>query len=341
MCDHAVRRTPQEDIVIRKLPARPAFTRIDLIAVLALGTICMGLMLPAVRAMQADAQLKGSQDNLRKIGLAVAQHETNHSRLPYGTFHDNTQPKGTADPRFHSFYSGFVAILPFLGEGELFERYDPTLSPDDDTDANKDGWSNKRITETRPKVFISPAMPEPENPPSPGWSSYAWSGGNNEKDKENGGNLTGGSGGWHDGPIVNARQGPVTFAHITDGASHTFLAGDAHYNLVGMMRMDKAKDKKAAEKPVTGNTVWGRGHYPRGFISTNTPPNTFASKHANPNNADWYEQGAFGFRSVHPGGVNFVFCNGSVKLVRDSIPLTLYKALGSRAGGEVLNNDDF
>ncbi|MBP3953746.1 DUF1559 domain-containing protein [Gemmata sp. G18] len=318
---------------------RPGLTRAELLVVILVAFVATGLVLPAVQAARTEAALKASQDNLRKIGMGVAEHVKDHGRLPYGTFHDNTQPKGTADPRFHTFYSGFVAILPYVGEGELFKKYDPALSPDDDTDADKDGWSNKRVTETRPKVFLSPAMPAPEAPPGPGWSSYAWSGGNNDRDKENGGNLTGGSGGWHDGPIVNAKQGAVTFAHVTDGTAQTILAGDAHYCLKGMIHSDK--DKQFAGKPLTGNTVWGRGHYPRGFISTNTAPNTFDSKHSNPNNADWYEQGAFGFRSVHPGGVNFVFCDGSVKFVKDTIPLTLYKALGSRAGGEVLDANDF
>lgn len=320
---------------------RAAVARGEVLVATALAGLVLGIALPAVQAARGDAALKASQDNLRKIGQGVAEHVKEHGRLPYGTFHDNTQPKGTADPRFHTFYSGFVAILPYVGEEELFKRYDVALSPDDDTDADGDGWSNKRVTETRPKVFISPAMPAPEAPPSPGWSSYAWSGGNNDRDKENGGNLTGGSGGWHDGPIVNAKQGAVTFAHITDGTAQTILAGDAHYCLTGMGRTDKDKDKKGGGKPVTGNTIWGRGHYPRGFISTNTAPNTYESKHSNPNSADWYEQGAFGFRSVHKGGVNFVFCDGSVKLVRDTIPLALYKALGSRAGGEVLDANDY
>jgi prepilin-type processing-associated H-X9-DG protein len=314
-------------------------SRVDVFVAVVSLTVLLAMLLPAVQGARIDAELTASHDNLRKIGAGVAAHVAAHGRLPYGTFHDNTQPNGTADPRFHSFYSGFVAILPYVGEAKLFDVYDPTLAPNDETDANRDGWSNKRVTESRPKIFLSPAMPPPEAPPSPGWSSYAWSGGNNDKDRENGGNLTGGSGGWHDGAIVNAKQGPVTIASIADGTSHTFLAGDAHYCLTGMVHSDNSKE--FAGKPLTGNTVWGRGHYPRGFLSTNTPPNTFASKHSNPNNADWYQQGAFGFRSVHPGGVNFVFCDGSVKFVNDKIALTVYKALGSRAGGEVLDADEF
>ena len=45
----------------------------------------------------------------------------------------------------------------------------------------------------------------------------------------------------------------------------------------------------------------------------------------------------FSFRSGHAGGgCNFVFMDGSVKFIRDSIDMTTYQALGSRNGGEVI-----
>lgn len=303
----------------------------------ALGLV-VGLALPAVQAARVEANLKASQDNLRKIAAATLEHEKAVGRLPFGTYHDNNQAGGSADPRFNTFYSGFVAILPYLGEEKLYRVYDPIASPDSDADADGDGWSNKKITESRPAIFVDPSMPAPEAPPSPGWSSYSWCGGNNDVSRLNGGNLTGGSGGTHDGAIVNAKQGGVSLSHVTDGPGYTFLVGDSHYTLTGLTHPKNSKE--FAGKPLTGNTVWGRGHYPRGYLSTNTPPNTHASKHSNPNMADWYEQGAFGFRSVHKGGVNFAFCDGSVRLVSEKIPLAVYKALGSRAGGEVLAESD-
>lgn len=56
--------------------------------------------------------------------------------------------------------------------------------------------------------------------------------------------------------------------------------------------------------------------------------------------SDFYlKSGLHAFRSVHVGGVVFVFCDGSVKFVRDSIDFdTTYRGLGSRAGGEVLGD---
>jgi prepilin-type processing-associated H-X9-DG protein len=45
--------------------------------------------------------------------------------------------------------------------------------------------------------------------------------------------------------------------------------------------------------------------------------------------------------SRHPGGVNVLFGDGSVKFVKDSVNLQTWRALGSRAGGEVISSDSF
>jgi prepilin-type N-terminal cleavage/methylation domain-containing protein/prepilin-type processing-associated H-X9-DG protein len=48
----------------------------------------------------------------------------------------------------------------------------------------------------------------------------------------------------------------------------------------------------------------------------------------------------YSFRSAHPGGgVQFAMADGSVRLVRDSIPLVTLRAMGTRAGGEVFSNE--
>ena len=45
--------------------------------------------------------------------------------------------------------------------------------------------------------------------------------------------------------------------------------------------------------------------------------------------------------SRHDGGTNFLFGDGSVRFLKNSINLNIYQALGSRAGGEVISSDSY
>ena len=48
-----------------------------------------------------------------------------------------------------------------------------------------------------------------------------------------------------------------------------------------------------------------------------------------------------GASSFHPGGVNVLLMDGSVRFVKSSINLSIWNALGTRAGGEVVSADAF
>ncbi len=80
----------------------------------------------------------------------------------------------------------------------------------------------------------------------------------------------------------------------------------------------------------------GRMHYGP-IISTLSTPNS--------PNADCCPYPAFGgnfaMRSRHPGGVNTLFADGSVKFIKNSVNLYTWWALGSKAGGEVISADAY
>jgi prepilin-type processing-associated H-X9-DG protein len=52
-------------------------------------------------------------------------------------------------------------------------------------------------------------------------------------------------------------------------------------------------------------------------------------------------QVGYGASSHHPSGVNVLFCDGSVKFIKDSVNVTAWWALGSRANGEVVSADAY
>jgi prepilin-type processing-associated H-X9-DG protein len=54
-----------------------------------------------------------------------------------------------------------------------------------------------------------------------------------------------------------------------------------------------------------------------------------------------FSYAARGFKSRHPGGANFLFADGSVHFLKQSISPVTYCALGSRNGGEVISADAY
>jgi len=121
----------------------------------------------------------------------------------------------------------------------------------------------------------------------------------------------------------------VRIASITDGTSNTIAAGES----LPAQRAD--------------NNVW---QYSANANGTTVPINypspiscdicgTFG-----PTNSNWACRCAYsntGFKSHHPGGGNFLFADGSVHFLKQSIAMTTYCALGSRNGGEVISADAY
>jgi prepilin-type N-terminal cleavage/methylation domain-containing protein/prepilin-type processing-associated H-X9-DG protein len=149
----------------RSLRARQAsaFTLVELLVVIAIIGILVALLLPAIQAAREAARRSECQNNLKQIGIAVANYELSHKSYPPGCF----LGEGSA-------WSAF--ILPFLEEGNAFDwlviqepvigvNYQWAYSGGQYEDATKlpDNFRNIRIIETVMKVYRCPSAGLPEH----------------------------------------------------------------------------------------------------------------------------------------------------------------------------------
>jgi prepilin-type N-terminal cleavage/methylation domain-containing protein len=324
--------------VLRTGPRR-GFTLIELLVVIAIIAILIGLLLPAVQKVRQAAARMSSQNNLKQIGLAVHNYAGTSEVLPpcnFRTYDSHGYVPGpgepnSSDPAFDRNTSGFILILPHIEQENIGKRYNSLLRPTDTTDPDGDGITNAMILDMPIKTFVSPLMPTPQTPPYLGWGSYAFSAGNRT--------YIGGAGNdaskrysHPDGAVVPgyAGGGKIKLTHISDGTSNTFLAGDMHYTLTGQTYTSGPY----AGQPRTGYTAWGYGHPKYSYAYTTVRMNLATATHTG--EADWHLDGGYSFRSIDPAGCLFVLCDGSVRLVRSGIDHATYQALGSRNGGEVI-----
>src|SRR5262249_44270191 len=129
----------------------------------------------------------------------------------------------------------------------------------------------------------------------------------------------------------------VTIAGITDGTTGTIMFGERN-------RVDPTYDR------IYGGSFGGRS----GWAWTNTLPG-FDSLFGTAMPYNWviptsltadpgfiYEDLRFStYGSQHSGGANFCFCDGSVRFISDSAPLTMLQGLSTRNGGEVIDDSQF
>lgn len=296
---------------------RGGFTLIETLVVLGVLATLVGLLLPAVQQVRGAAVQSRCTNNLRQVGLALHAIHDRRGQFPPGfRFLDESEP--------YLFQSWQAALLPYLEQWALWEATQRAyeVSPIDPyQNPPHVGYSTVvRVLTCPADGRLAHSQPAEKTGRTIGLTSYL--------------GASGVDLGTYDGTLfVDSR---VRLTDITDGSSQTLLAGerpppaDREYGswysgagqVLAPMATGSADCVLGARERNVGLPALPATHCPEGPYHFG--PGTLGRR------CD-----VFHFWSMHAGGANFLFGDGSVHFLRYSAD-GLLPALASRAGGEAV-----
>lgn len=290
---------------------RRGFTLIELLVVIAIIAILVALLLPAIQQAREAARRTQNRSRLREIGIALHNYHDLHRCFPPGWIGVNRA--GQPDVEGLNGFGWGAMILPMLGEEPLYKRLDYLRSVS--------APENAEARETVLAVFRSPndisqSLWWLESEETPGTklarlptANYVGNWGTTElEDCEElpAGRRCKGNG-------VFYHNSKVELADLIDGASNTFLVGE---------RRTDQRHEPPWHSTWVGVIAGGEEAFARILGVADHTPNSPAA-HLDD------------FSSYHEGGVFFLFGDGRVRFVSETIDLSVYQSLATRAGQEV------
>ena len=113
--------------------ARRGFTLVELLVVIAIIGILVGLLMPAVQAAREAARRAQCQNNLRQMGLAVANFESAQKKFPRAGEHFATNPATGVIHKTQCYQSLTTMILPYLEQQAVYESMNKALRHNEGT----------------------------------------------------------------------------------------------------------------------------------------------------------------------------------------------------------------
>jgi prepilin-type processing-associated H-X9-DG protein len=326
---------------------------IELLVVIAILGIMMALLLPAVQKVREAANRAKCTSNLKQLGLAM-----HHYHDVLGSFPPGVEQKVGPDyqdlPPNLFRWSAHTKLLPYLEQGNIYNSLDlrNPLFVDSGLDVapqNVLGISQTLSIFLCPSDWGTPFVPISIAPGDQRDSGLKFGPTNYVACVGSGAN----SGSRTNADGICFIDSKIRIGDITDGCSNTALMSEG---LLGMGGDDLLKAPTPSQiprvygyywnaKPLDPNVcanvgLWdtnGQSKWADGEVYCTLYDHGYA-----PNSPLWdcisvgYSWKAA--RSNHPGGVNLLLVDGSVRFVANGVDLATWQALGSRAGREVLGD---
>lgn len=314
---------------------RKGFTLIELLVVIAIIAVLVSLLLPAVQQAREAARRSQCKNNLKQFGLAIHNYVTALNVMPLS----------------QSKFSVHTYLLPYLEQQAVYDLIDFNS-----VGATYSSPSNAVPLAVNIPMFLCPSDTYSGIPA--GWA------GTNYRANQGSNILNGQPSASGANSLLPAPNGPFSpnmsmrIADIMDGTSNTAAfsehpIGDFSNGISSQYdTFEPNKGSTTTNYPSTPDELvqycravntadlsmqgvsnvgapWMQGYHSTTTYFHVAPPN---------DRSCMYPPGRIGTTasSRHPGGVNVMLCDGSVRSVNSSVDLTTWRGVGSRNGREVL-----
>lgn len=296
---------------------RAGFTLIELLVVILIVSVLAALLLAAVQAGREAARRAACGSNLRQIGIGLHQYAAAHTTFPL----DWNEGNG------HSF---LVAILPFVEQGVLYNAMNPGEATP--TTISGVGLSlyvcpSDGFLRGMPRLATNYVGNRGTGVQVDGYNgAFAFTRAVRPQDFGDGMSNTAAVSEWLVGPITGATR---------DARRSVFSTPEA---LQGKGQLDafaavcRSLDPAVATlNPAVVGVPWTHGDFGHSLYNHVLP----IGENSCLNGSSW-QQGAWTAKSNHGAGAQVLLADGRVRFVRRAIEPRLWRALGSRSGGEVI-----
>ena len=304
------------------VPVRPGFTLIELLVVIAIIAVLIALLLPAVQSAREAARRSQCCNNLMQLAITLQNYESSHETLPPGVVNDKgpilDQPTG-----YH--FGWLTQVLPYVDQKNVYNHFNFNV-----------GLYAAQNSSTRAillQSFLCPSDSPNTRRSAAGIAMTSYAGCHNDVEA----------------PIAASNNGvlflnsSVRVEDVTDGTSQTIFVGEKlndglDQGWASGTRASLRNMGSSRTTPSGGGKILYEIADDDGDQGPASGPKAGTAKSATGNDELTF---VGSFSSVHPGGSNYAFGDGSVRFLKTSMSRHIRKLLANRADGEMISSDQY